>query len=133
LPRPPLVLYAWRGHGFVMTCPVTVVVMDQQSRSGFPPCGSTWSYVLPRRLARGGLGRSPRIVDLLGGDLVACPASQTCSAWTWSLAPPRGLARRRLSRSPCLAGLHSGQARKRFMGLDMGTEFLGTRHFHKKG
>jgi hypothetical protein len=30
----------------------------------------TWSVVLPRRLARRGLGRSSRLVDLLGGDLV---------------------------------------------------------------
>jgi hypothetical protein len=45
----------------------------------------TWSFAPPRSLARRGLGRSPRLAALLGGDLIGCPASQTCSTRTWSV------------------------------------------------
>jgi hypothetical protein len=51
------------------------------------PCGlcfvGTWSVALHHRLARRGLGR-PASCALLGGDLVDCSTSQTCSAWIWS-------------------------------------------------
>jgi hypothetical protein len=43
------------------------------------PCESTWRV----------LGRSPRLVDSLGGDLVVRPASQSCS---WGLGRPPRLA-----------------------------------------
>jgi hypothetical protein len=102
LPWPPLVLHAWHGHGLVTTCPVTTV-MDQQHRLGFPPCGFAWCD----------LGRMSCLIDLLGGDL--------------SFVPPRRLARQELGRSTRLVGLLGGRARKRFMGLAMGTLFLGTR------
>jgi hypothetical protein len=39
-----------------------------------------WSSVPPRRLARWGLGHPSHPADLLGGDLIVCPTSQTCSA-----------------------------------------------------
>lgn len=45
-----------------------------------------WSFALPHGIARRGLGRSPHLVDLLGGGLVIRPASRNCSAGTWSLA-----------------------------------------------
>jgi hypothetical protein len=40
-----------------------------------------------------GLGRPSHLANLIDGDLVICPASQTCSAWTWSFVPPCRLAR----------------------------------------
>jgi hypothetical protein len=116
----PLVLYAWHGYGLVVMCHVTAV-MDHQRRPGLPPCGSVWSFALPRRLARRGLGCSPHLTYLLRGDLVIRPASQTCSARTWSFAqpynlcsegiwlfaPPRRLTRWGLGHSPCLVDLFS--------------------------
>jgi hypothetical protein len=105
----PLVLHIWSGHGLVIMCPVATGV-DQQRRPGFLLCESvwcelgrspyldllggdlvvrrvlrtcsagTWSFAPPRRLARRGLDRSCRLVDLLGGVAV-----------TWSFAPPRRL------------------------------------------
>jgi hypothetical protein len=62
----------------------------------------TWSYALPHRFARAG---------------------------TWSFAPPHRLARWRLGRAPGLVGFLDEWARKRFMGLVVGTPFLGTRHY----
>jgi hypothetical protein len=61
----------------------------------------TWSFALPRRLARQVLGRSPRLIDLLGRNLVIRPPHGL--AW-WGLGrlpPPHILARRGLGRSPC--------------------------------
>jgi hypothetical protein len=37
----------------------------------------TWSFVLPCKFAHQGLGRLPRLTDLLDGDLVVRPALQT--------------------------------------------------------
>jgi hypothetical protein len=66
--RDPLVLYAWRVHGLVTACPIT---------------GLSWTNnVGPGSLFAGPFGRSLSPVDLLDGDLVARPASQTCSAGT---------------------------------------------------
>jgi hypothetical protein len=78
-------------------------------------------------------GPGSSLVDLLGEDLVVRPASQTCSARHWSVAPPRKLARWGFGRSPRPTDLLSGDlvgkwARVRFMGLALGTPFLGTRH-----
>jgi hypothetical protein len=69
---------------------------------------------LPCGLIRQGPNRSPRLADLLGGDLVGRLASWTCSGGACSVAPPRGLARR---------GTLVGQ---RVIGLISGTSFLGT-------
>jgi hypothetical protein len=98
-----------------------------------------WSFDLPHRLARWGLIRSPRLVDLLGGDLVVHPASETYSMEVWSFAslsksaasPPR-LAQCGHDCLHCLADLLSGDlidswARERFLALALGTPFLGTR------
>jgi hypothetical protein len=64
-----------------------------------------WLFAPPHRLARRGLGRSLRLTDLLGGDLIIRPASQTCSARIWSFALPHRLARRGLDHMPRLADL----------------------------
>jgi hypothetical protein len=121
-----------------MLCLVAAVV-DQQRWPRLLPCGSTWWAI----------GWSPRLADLLGRDLVVHPASQTCSTVAWSFAPPHRLARRGLGHSPRLVGLLSADlvvrpasqtcsrgggelvgkwAKERFMGLTLGTPFLGTRH-----
>jgi hypothetical protein len=65
------------------------------------------------------------------GILVVRPASWTCLAWTWSFAPPRRLAQWGLGRSPYFADLLGEDlvgkwAREMFMGLVLGTPFLGT-------
>jgi hypothetical protein len=88
-----------------------MTVVDQQCGHEFPPYGSAWLYV-PPCIDRRGLSRSPRLVGLFSGDLVA--------------RPPRGLSRWRLNRSSRLTDLLDGWARKSFMGLAMGTLFLGT-------
>jgi hypothetical protein len=54
-----LVLYVWSRRGLVMLCLVTTVVGQQR-----------WLGSLPCRSARRGLGRSPRVADLLDRDLV---------------------------------------------------------------
>jgi hypothetical protein len=75
-----------------------------------PPCRpclvSTWLVVLPRNLARWGLGR-PALQALLGGYLVDRFASQICSAVTWSSLLV-GITRLVLSRPFCLANLVDG-------------------------
>jgi hypothetical protein len=81
-----------------VTLCLVVVVAGQRCPPGLLPCGS----------ALRGLGRSPHLVDLLGGGLVVCPISQTCSAGIWLVAPPHRLARRGLGRSSCLAHLVGG-------------------------
>jgi hypothetical protein len=43
--------------------------------------------------------------DLVDGDMVGRPASQTWLMGTWSVIPPRRLARRGLGRSLCLVYL----------------------------
>lgn len=93
------------------TCPI-ITVVDQQCGHEFPPYGSAWPYVPPCRFDRRGLSRSSRLVGLFSGDLVA--------------RSPHGLSRRRLNRLSRLADLLDGRARKSFMGLAMGTLFLGT-------
>jgi hypothetical protein len=103
----PLVLYAWCEHGLVATCPITTVV-DQQRWPGLPPCGSVWSFAPPRRLSRWGHGRSLHLANLLSGDLVVRPASQTRSTVSWSLVLSRRFAWRGLGRLPCLANLLDG-------------------------
>jgi hypothetical protein len=57
-------------------------------------------------LLDGDLGRSPRLANLLGVDLVGRSVSRTCLVETWSVTLP--LAWRGLSRSPRLAVLHGG-------------------------
>lgn len=83
----------WFGRGFVMLRLVAVVVGGQR-RPEFLPCGSAWR----------GFGRSPCLIDLLGGGSVVRPASQTCSrgglvvrpalqtclTGTWSVNRPKG-------------------------------------------
>jgi hypothetical protein len=124
--RSPLVLYVWLGHGLVMSCLVVPSWLNsigstlsscrfghqgagRPPRPASPGCSAgNWSPVPPRWPARQRIGRSPRLTDLLGGDLVACLASLARSAGTWSFAPPRWLARRGLGRSPRLADLLDG-------------------------
>jgi hypothetical protein len=100
----------------------------------------TWLFVLPRRLARRGLGH-PALQALL-----VCFASRTCSTETWSSCltglarrvPSRsfllGVARRRLGHSVLpvlLGGYLVGQVRTWIMTFELtpGTPFLGIRHF----
>jgi hypothetical protein len=52
---------------------------------------STWSFTPPCGLAWRGFGHSPRLADLLDGDLVVRPASQTCSAGAWLVKGQRCL------------------------------------------
>jgi hypothetical protein len=128
---------------------------DMVGRPASQTCSTrTWSFAPSPRLARqeldhspcrARLGRSPRLADSLGEGLVVRPASQTRLAGPWSFAPPRKLARRGLGRLPCLvdslggglvvrpasqtysAGSWSVNEPERFMGLALGTTFLGTR------
>jgi hypothetical protein len=94
--------------------------MGRQHWPGFIPCGSAWkrfvrsptshtcsvgawSFTLPCRLARRGLGRSlPRRLARLG---FIRPASQNCSAGARSFALSRRLAWWELGQSPRLAYL----------------------------
>jgi hypothetical protein len=114
----PLVLYAWCEHGLVATCPITTV-MDQQRRPRLPPCGSVWSFTPPRKLARRGLGCSPHLADLLGEGFGHSPL----------LTDLLGGAFGHLPRLVDLLGgdLVGKWARERFMGLPLGTHFLGIR------
>jgi hypothetical protein len=89
----PLVLHTWPGHGLVI-CLVTAIV-GQQRRPRFLPCWSAWRE----------LGRTPRLVGMLRGDLVVRRAEQACSVGTWLFIPPCGLARRGLGHTPHLTGL----------------------------
>jgi hypothetical protein len=66
---------AWVPSLWIRSCRSLVVRPTSQTRSA-----GVWSFIPPCRLAQRGLGHSPRLVDLLGGDLVVCLASQTCSA-----------------------------------------------------
>jgi hypothetical protein len=86
----------------------------------------TWSYASPRRLARRGLGRSSHFVDFVGGDLVVRPASQVCLVGNWSFVQPHRFSPQGLGRSPCRVDFLDKWARERFMGLTLGTPFLGT-------
>jgi hypothetical protein len=102
--RDLLLLYVRSRCGLVMLCLVAAVVDRRIGPGSFltdpldgdlvvhptsPTCSvRAWSFAPPRKLARRGLGRSPRLADLLGGALVVHPASQTCSVDTWSFAPP---------------------------------------------
>lgn len=92
-----------------------------------------WSVAPPRILARRGLGRSPRLSDLLGRGSFVRPASQNCSAGARSFASQTCLVG--LGHSPRLADLLNEDlvgkwARERFMGLALGTPFLGTQQAH---
>jgi hypothetical protein len=108
--------------------------VGQQRRPGLLPCWSAWrglgrSPRLADLLGGGllvrpaswtclaGLGRSPRLADLLGGDLVARPASQTCLA---GLAHP-----------PCLTDFLGKWAGKGSRASPSGAPFLGTRQTPK--
>jgi hypothetical protein len=64
-----------------------------------------WSVAPPHGPTRRGLGRPPRLADLLDWDLDGSPASQICSAGTWSVALPLRLARQGLGQSSRLADL----------------------------
>lgn len=66
-----------------------------------------WSVSLPHGPAWQGLGRPPRLTDLLNWDLDGCPASQICSVGTWSVVSPHRLARQGLGQSSRLADLLS--------------------------
>ena len=101
---------------------LVAAVVGRQRRPEFLPCGS----------ARLELGRSPRLADLLGGDLVVRSASHTCSVGTWLFALPRRLARRGFDHMPLLADLLGEDlvgkwAKERFVDLALGTSLLGTR------
>jgi hypothetical protein len=80
-----------------------------------------------------GFGRLPRLMDLLGRGLVIHPTPRLARC---GLGPsPRiyRIVRRGHGRSPRLIDLLGGDlvskcARERFMGLALGTPFLGTRH-----
>lgn len=87
----------------------------------------TWSYAPPCSLARRGLGRSSHLADFLGGDLVVRLASQVCLAGNWSFVQPHRFSTQGLGRSSCHADLLDKWAREKFMGLTLGTPFVGTR------
>jgi hypothetical protein len=92
-----------------------------------------WSFAPPRILARRGLGRSPRLLDLLDRGSFVRPTSQNCSARTRLFASQTCLVG--LGHSPHLADLLGEDlvgkwAKERFMGLALGTPFLGTRQAH---
>jgi hypothetical protein len=100
---------SWLWFGDVVSCrdhrwPTTLVRVPSSRIHSV----RTLSFAPPRRLARRGLGRLPRLAYLLGRYLVILPASWTCSAGAWSFAPPCILARRGLGRSPCLTDLLGG-------------------------
>jgi hypothetical protein len=141
--RDLLILCVRSRRGLAMTRLVAVDV-GQQRWHGFLPCGSTWWE----------LGRLPCPIDLLGGNLVALPASQTCSVEVWSFTPRLanslgGDLVVRLAPQTCLVGylvvhpapqtrstrtwsfvpprrLDRQMGQKEVMGLTLGTPFLGT-------
>jgi hypothetical protein len=113
---PLLALYTWPVHSLVTMCPVTVVV-SQQRQPRFLSCRPAWRD----------LGRMPWLAVLLGGDLVGRSASQVCSAGTWLFIPPRELAQLDLVVRPALHACSTNGLERGFMGLAMGTPFLGTR------
>ena len=69
--RALLILYVRFGRGLAASACVFFIWIS---------LAGTWSFTSPRRLARRGHGRSPRLTDLLGEDLVVRPAMQTYSA-----------------------------------------------------
>lgn len=141
--RDLLVMYVRFGRGLAVMLRVAADV-GQQRLPRFLSCGSTWRK----------LGRLPCPIDLLGGNLVALPASQTCSVEVWSFTPRLanslgGDLVVRLAPQTCLVGylvvhpapqtrstrtwsfvpprrLDRQMGQKEVMGLTLGTPFLGT-------
>jgi hypothetical protein len=78
--RALLILYVRFGRGLPASACVFFIWIS---------LAGTWSFTLPHRLARRGHGRSPRLADLLGEDLVVRPTMQTYSVRNWSVNGPK--------------------------------------------